>query len=352
MAHQDKAERAPSFRVTAAMALAAGVAAGLIALATLTLASPRLGAAACVMGVTAATGIGAAARYGWPWELAANFASQLAIAGLVAAAAALATGQPSWAILAGAAVAWNVGRIVRTPSSAPVTAGGDVAGADDAVTVLWANLWGRLSATERLAELAQVERADLIGFAEGPPDDADLDALFPDHPHRLDSATAALRVGGAPTRVAILSRHPLEDVQITDDPGPGRAIARATVRPPNGAPLRVFATHPMPAKTPRHLRDRDAMIALIRAEAEAREGGRYLVMGDFNLSPSAPAYRLLPGRRAGGPWRVGTWLTRLPGVGLTIDHVMLGPGVALRAARVGPAIGSDHFPVIARVHVA
>lgn len=350
MAHVTQPSRPRSFRVTAAMALAVGAGAGLIALAGLTIAIPRLGAAAFAFAVAAATVAGAFSRAGWPWELAANFAAQLAVASGVAAAAALGTGQLGLVLLALAAVVWNLARIARTPASAPITPAAASAGGEDAVvTVVWANLWGRAAATERLAALARAEGADIIGFAEGPPDDTDLDALFPDHPHRLDSAEHDLRVGGAPTRVAIVSRFPLEDQRLTDDPGPGRAIARATVRRNGAAPLRVFATHPMPAKTPRHLRDRDAMIALIRREAEALDAGRYVVMGDFNLAPSAPAYRLLPGRRAGGAWRAGTWLTRLPGVGLTIDHIMVGDGVAVRDARLGPAIGSDHFPVIARV---
>lgn len=337
-------ERPKSPRVTAAMALLMAVGVGVVALAGLTVASPALGAAAFTLGVVAATVFGAAARLGWPWELAANFASQLAVAAVLGIAAALATGQPGLAALCGAALLWNLIRIARTPAPAPLTAA-----EGPAITVLWANLWGRAAAAKRLAAMAATEGADIIAFAEGPPEEVDLAALFPDHPHRLDSATAGLRIGGAPTRVAILSRLPLADGRITDDPGPGRAIIRASVSPPWGAPVRLFATHPMPAKTPRYQAERDAMIEAVRAEAEAVAHGRFVVMGDFNITPSAPAYRRLPGRRAGPAWAAPTWLARVPGLGLTIDHVLVGAGLGVREARIGPGVGSDHFPVLARI---
>ena len=42
-----------------------------------------------------------------------------------------------------------------------------------------------------------------------------------------------------------------------------------------------------------------------------------------------------------------TWPSRLPV--MAIDHVLVSPELSVSSLRVGPAIGSDHRPVLARV---
>ncbi len=81
-----------------------------------------------------------------------------------------------------------------------------------------------------------------------------------------------------------------------------------------------------------------------------------ILLGDLNTTPWSPHYvRLLDrtGLKDAAPgigW-VNTWLSALPGLGLRLDHILVGPKVVVRAYRVGPNIGSDHRPVIARLVV-
>ena len=79
--------------------------------------------------------------------------------------------------------------------------------------------------------------------------------------------------------------------------------------------------------------------------------------GDLNLTPWAPEFSSLLARgnlRDTGPYRglLATWFSRLPFVGLLIDHVLVSPDIGILANRVGADLGSDHLPVIADLTVA
>ena len=77
--------------------------------------------------------------------------------------------------------------------------------------------------------------------------------------------------------------------------------------------------------------------------------------GDFNAAPWSHSVSklakvtktsLLPGLRFAHSIRV---IRGLPKVALPIDHILLPEG-AKGSAKVGPFIGSDHYPVIATFH--
>ena len=76
-----------------------------------------------------------------------------------------------------------------------------------------------------------------------------------------------------------------------------------------------------------------------------------------DLTPWAPEFSSLLARgnlRDTGPYRglLATWFSRLPFVGLLIDHVLVSPDIGILANRVGADLGSDHLPVIADLTVA
>jgi endonuclease/exonuclease/phosphatase (EEP) superfamily protein YafD len=54
----------------------------------------------------------------------------------------------------------------------------------------------------------------------------------------------------------------------------------------------------------------------------------------------------MDGRR----WRP-TWLAGFWPLALRIDHILVSPGLCVEHAEVGPSIGSDHRPVLARLRV-
>ena len=78
---------------------------------------------------------------------------------------------------------------------------------------------------------------------------------------------------------------------------------------------------------------------------------RVLLAGDLDLTPWSPAFTELlshGGLVDTGPWRglSATWFSRIPFVGLLIDHVLVSPSITVVDNRLGPDLGSGHFPVI------
>lgn len=119
--------------------------------------------------------------------------------------------------------------------------------------------------------------------------------------------------------------------------------------------LSVLAIHaPTPISANRTER-RNAFLERIAAEALAREGQPVLVIGDFNITPYSPSFEILTeaglSLRAASGTPFMTWPTWLPMIGLPIDQVLGNDRIALGTVEIGPDIGADHYPVIARLRI-
>ncbi len=91
------------------------------------------------------------------------------------------------------------------------------------------------------------------------------------------------------------------------------------------------------------------------SNAVATVGRRGILAGDFNSAPWTFAMRRLS---AGGELRLasgamGTWPTKAPAdmLRLPLDQVYLGPCLDPASVRRGPALGSDHFPIVTDIDV-
>ena len=91
------------------------------------------------------------------------------------------------------------------------------------------------------------------------------------------------------------------------------------------------------------------------SNAVATVGRRGILAGDFNSAPWTFAMRRLS---TGGELRlaagaVGTWPTDAPagGLRLPLDQIYLGPCLDPASVRRGPALGSDHFPIVTDIDV-
>jgi endonuclease/exonuclease/phosphatase (EEP) superfamily protein YafD len=103
---------------------------------------------------------------------------------------------------------------------------------------------------------------------------------------------------------------------------------------------------------------RDGMLALAAGIARQRlaAGDHVLLLGDLNATPYSASFRAMLAASgladsAGVPaeqpaWPQPTWLSRWPGIGLPIDHALVSPGIRIVERRLGPDIGSDHFPLV------
>jgi endonuclease/exonuclease/phosphatase (EEP) superfamily protein YafD len=215
---------------------------------------------------------------------------------------------------------------------------------EGARTLVWCNVWQKRAPVDRLAELARDEGTDIVALSEPPLDlsDADLGALFPEHPHIARAQPSEPRKYDA--RLIVLSRAPLAAFEVrTPDRAPRKPFA---VLRPEGSDLTLILAHASTSAGPGLPGRRDASFEQVAAAAGEAEG-RWLALGDFNAAPWTPDFDMLPGRRLGPCFR-RTWRAFPPFYGLPLDHALVGPK-ATGEMRLGPWIGSDHRPLIVRV---
>jgi endonuclease/exonuclease/phosphatase (EEP) superfamily protein YafD len=269
------------------------------------------------------------ARVSQPFEIFSNFRLQFAAAAL--GLLVLSLPLRSWravtvcaalTLLNGATVLAPLGRhapVAETPQGA--------------TRLLWANLQGNPAALDAAAALTRTEHADIVALGELPPEGASaVRQAFADF--------ACLPSPRQPYRTfytMIIARAPCTQFEIAVPPS---VIAVASIDR-----LSVVAVHARPPKNNQHTADRDAAIA---AAIAAARGG--VLLGDFNAAPWSPGLIDIGRgefRRAhcGAPFQP-TWRSAHPLFGLTIDHVFVAQGFTIAGCRRGPAIGSDHWPLI------
>lgn len=277
-------------------------------------------------------------------ELLVSFLPHSLIIGMLASLA-LAIVRPNSAFMGGALVlAAAMPFLLFSKYEAPTKT---ECGPGECLTVITANIYERRDAMEQLAVLAIREQADLISINEAVSRMTDYSyrRAFPDYPHVVHAAWENMpRHMGNP--ITLLSRLPLADRdRILRRDTAGRAYITADLSG-DWQNTRIVLAHAMAPLWGDGLKARNT---LLRVAGEAALGSdAFIMLGDFNLTPWAPEFRRLPGRRAGDPRGVATWPTRLRAVGLPIDHIMFDGDLELVEVRVLESIGSDHLPVLAR----
>lgn len=158
----------------------------------------------------------------------------------------------------------------------------------------------------------------------------------------------------SPWGAALYSTRPLEEARFLPRSfGCPTMVARIDVE---GTPLLIAGAHPVPPAGPRFTRLRDELLAETAGELRGRTEP-VVLCGDFNATPWSYAFRdllsvarLRDGRQGYGfkaTWPQGNALLSIP-----IDHVLVSETIAVRDFRVGPAVRSDHFPVISEIQIA
>lgn len=155
------------------------------------------------------------------------------------------------------------------------------------------------------------------------------------------------RYQGGEIGVALLSRHPIDNLQRASALGSELAMLTADVQTPMGAlHVVVVHTHPTdPRDTPRRRMRFDRLrLAETRAAAElATDALPALVMGDFNATPGGPEYEameavLVDACPRGGP----TWPASFPVVQL--DYIWTSRDVVGLDCQTPASSASDHRP--------
>jgi endonuclease/exonuclease/phosphatase (EEP) superfamily protein YafD len=225
-------------------------------------------------------------------------------------------------------------------SAAPALPGTEAA--TRVFTLVSANV--NLHARDPSALLALVERVqpDLLLVVEISPDYAQrLDAALSDYPHRR------VEPAHSPFGLALYARHPLLHSRLIEHEGIPAMQAQLQW---SGTPVDLIAAHPMPPLAPHFHRQRDE--GLLARVGEIDPQRPLLLVGDLNATPWTSLARRLQGRLLRVTGLAPTWPSWLGGVlGVPIDQVLASSHWRRLEARVGPDIGSDHLPVVAKLEL-
>jgi endonuclease/exonuclease/phosphatase (EEP) superfamily protein YafD len=302
-------------------------------------------AAAGLMLITAFT---FAARLWWAFDLFSHFRLQYVVAALVLSLAAFAVrAHPMAAVLALVALVhgWAI-KDLWWGGTANAALGGVP------LRVVSANVLSQNRTPEKVFEFVRAADADLVVLVDArqkrwQPVLTALRALYP-----YDAPP------GSRERppVILFSRHPIVDHEVVRPPGGQRPYLVAEVAV-DGATLVVAGVHPSSPwpSEPHDTRGRNR--ELDRIGEIARDTDRpVIVAGDFNTTPWSPYFQDLLAsaglRNAGmGHGYIGTWPAWFWPALVPIDHVLLKGPLAATRVRRGPAVGSDHYPIIADLRV-
>lgn len=283
---------------------------------------------------------------GFPFELFSHFTPQIAIAALVLTVIAAMADERQWAFVsAGLAVAlcW---RALITPEALSPHKGEWQSGAET-ITLASFNMWVSERAATAFAAYAETEGVDVIALTEVYDiDEAAMLEQFSAWPHHIRVQHSRLMGAGLNRALYVFSNRPFRPDVTAPRLQNGRPFLQVEIETING-PMTIVAVHPYPPYSPGAHADRNETFTKITENMP--DHGRYAVMGDLNVTPWSPGFRLLPGRRAGDARLAPTWLTGVPLLGLPLDHIMLGDGLELQFSATGGVAHSDHLPVLAQV---
>lgn len=276
----------------------------------------------------------------WPLDLAANVRPHFA-AGLIAAAVFL--------VLAGrrrtGALVLTVGvvnaAVVASLFVAP-SVPGDPLG--ETLRVMTFNVNGLNDNYDEVIDFIETEEPDVVFIHEATFlwEDAFTDAALAYRVERgredpLDFGTMALVPEGAEFQTFGFATSAPRAVEVVLDIG--------------GNSIGILGSHPLSPSTEERARLRDAQLGFAR-DWSAESGGRRIVAGDLNATPwSHPFRRLLSdgglrNSQRGFGLELSFPADASPFVQVAIDHVLYSDGFRVVDRRMGPAFGSDHFPVV------
>ena len=209
--------------------------------------------------------------------------------------------------------------------------------------VIVVNLGYRNDEHQRLLDYVHQQQPDLLVLSEYTPDwDAAVTEGLSGYPHALR------RPRPDPFGLAVFARRPFIEAETLDlGPEPSENIRLRALL--GGREISLFAVHLYPPTSPERASRRLLQLDRLAEEVRAAPSPR-LVTGDLNLTPFSPHFHallsrsgLLDARQAQGLHV--TWPSLPLPLWIPIDHALADPGSGVADVRIGPAIGSDHYPL-------
>jgi APA family basic amino acid/polyamine antiporter len=291
--------------------------------------------------------LGWAAPWFWAGELASHFVLQWLMLSGLSALLLILVRRPWASLLAAAMVVVHAIAFVQNPGAAP-----ESGAKSDAVTVSVAslNLLAGNHKHDEVLDLIGNLDADLVVCLEVTPPWAEtlqkLNRLY-----RFQEITPRDHAFG----IAVLSRQPIAAREF-QPLGLDRPQLLIRVPLPDDRAWYLGATHVDPPIRPQMALDRDACLNEWSTELLA-QGAPAVMMGDFNTTPWSPVFRKLLAQKKwwdsrGGFGNQPTWPSWLGGLGIPIDHALVGSGVRVLNRSTFAIPGSDHRGLLLELSIA
>ena len=290
-------------------------------------------------------GLGTAASYfdAWWWlALISHFRPHLAAASLLSGVMAL---------LSRDRLSFTLSIVLLTTNAVPLlpyfgfTAAAAVRPAN--LRVLAFNMHGAATDRAEFRDLIESEHPDLVVLSEISGGIPTLQVETPQLPPYILG-----KPRGALDSTVLFSQWPLTNVRDAQTSNGEAGVLSAEVCSSdrwNGC-LRIIALHGAPPFGTGAATQTEQLAIVAGLAAAAPERGA-LVAGDLDATPWSPAFAMLLSRGKlvdTGLYRglTATWVSRVPLIGLPIDHVLVSPGILVTNNHLGADVGSSHFPVI------
>jgi endonuclease/exonuclease/phosphatase (EEP) superfamily protein YafD len=294
-----------------------------------------------LLGLLAAASLaGFAGAQWWVFDLFCHFRAQYAVAALLLALFLGALGQLRWVLPAIALAVVNlipVAPLFQRPAEVLPR------GSGPSLRLISFNVFGFNRQHERVLGYIRREHPDLLVLQEVTP--AWMPAireLAADYPHHW------INVGDDVTGIAVLSRRAPRLASTLDLAGNGVWSYLLTFDL-GGESLSVLGAHLNWPIGARNSRMRNSQLAALARLARAHEGA-LVIAGDLNITPFSPVYQRTL-RDGGlrhcvpGAGLTPSWPARFPPLFIQIDHCLSTSNVHAMNFRVGPYLGSDHYPI-------
>lgn len=225
----------------------------------------------------------------------------------------------------------------------------EVRGELPSARVLLANVFTDNTQSGRLLELVEKEGADLLILQE----------VNDRWMRELEPLRAAFPFSTAVPRednfgLAVFSRTPLAGVR-TETYGPSEVPSFVFDTAIGATTVRFLATHPLPPGSAESFWERNFQLESM-APLARQSPHPFVLIGDLNLTMWSPNYRrfirdsgLRDARQGFGiqpSWPAFSQVLRIP-----LDHCLVSETVHVKDLRIGPDIGSDHFPLFVNLAV-
>jgi endonuclease/exonuclease/phosphatase (EEP) superfamily protein YafD len=274
-------------------------------------------------------------RLDWRADLITHFLEP-ALAATLIAVAVLVRKHPRIALALGCLAIPQAIPLFRYSGSNPVPS---EAGSTARLRVLLANVLVDNTHYEALDRLIRRERPDVVCLVELTPSwVAGLAAIRAEYPYHVDAPSGIVGLG-------LWFRERPEAIDPPARPLPDASPFLHAVFRFAGRPRHLWLVHP---RMPFTRKGRPELPALAAHIGQA-EGSR-IVIGDMNSTEGSPLFSDFV-RAAGlrdsrlGFGRQPSWPTNLP-YRIPLEHAFVSDDLAVVARRLGPSIGSDHFPLI------